>query len=70
MMDEERLFLCRPCAERGKAGLLLTIKTVELLRPAREKGSCDICARRRYGYWCAVDWAPPEAVKERMEGRE
>lgn len=50
--ERENLFLCRPCAEHMKE--LRTVSSVHIGRPARDKGTCEQCCRRRYGYHCEV----------------
>lgn len=51
--EEEELFLCKPCAESMKEGYR-TVKSVKYIKPGRSKGLCELCQRRRYGYYCKV----------------
>ncbi len=52
--NTEKLFLCRPCAEKMKT--MRTCKSVVLGAPHKEKGTCEQCCRRRYGYDCEVEF--------------
>lgn len=47
MKTEKHVFMCRPCAE-GRDG-------VKILRSVLEKGTCQCCRKRRYGYLCEVE---------------
>ena len=53
--NNERLFLCKPCAEKLKG--FKSVKSVKYLAPHKEKGTCDQCGCRRYGYDCEVEWS-------------
>lgn len=59
--EKEQLFLCKPCAEEMKD--YRTVKSVEYIRPARDKGTCELCHRRRFGYVCEVEFKEPEAER-------
>lgn len=43
------VFMCRPCAEQLKAEGKATIHT-----SVKDKGTCECCKRRRFGYNCTV----------------
>ncbi|MBQ7861619.1 MAG: hypothetical protein IJ349_05400 [Clostridia bacterium] len=47
--------LCKPCAESMKKGFR-TVKDVNYIKPGREKGTCELCQRRRFGYYCEVEF--------------
>ena len=61
-MDEDKqiLFLCKPCAEEMKG--YKTVKSVKYDRPGRDKGTCELCGRRRFGYICEVEFREPEEI--------
>lgn len=61
-MDEDKqiLFLCKPCAEEMKD--YKTVRNVRYDRPARDKGTCELCGRRRFGYICEVEFREPEEI--------
>ena len=59
--DKETLFLCKHCAEEMKE--YKTVASVEYIRPARDKGTCEQCRLRRYGYMCEVEFREPEAAE-------
>lgn len=50
--NAEKLFLCRPCAEKLKD--FQSVETVKMVAPHKQKGTCDQCCRRRFGYDCLV----------------
>lgn len=50
----ETIQCCRPCAER--LGEFRTVKAARIGRPIRDKITCEICDRRRYGYSVEVEW--------------
>ena len=50
----DNLFLCRPCAERMKD--FVTVRSVKMVAPRKQKGTCDQCNRRRFGYDCQVEF--------------
>ena len=56
--EKEQLFLCKPCAEEMKN--YKTVASVEYIRPARDKGTCELCGRRRFGYVCEVGYRDVE----------
>ena len=56
--EKEELFLCKPCAEEMKD--YKTVEDVECVRPARDKSTCELCGRRRFGYVCKVKFKEPE----------
>ncbi len=53
--NNEELFLCKPCAESMKKGFR-TVEDVKYIKPGREKGTCELCQRRRFGYYCEVEF--------------
>lgn len=50
----EELFFCKPCAEEAKN--YRTVKNIEYVRPARDKGTCELCGKRRFGYMCEMEF--------------
>lgn len=58
--EKDELFLCKPCAEEMKD--YKTVEEIEYVRPARDKGTCEQCNRRRYGYVCNVKYTDPEEL--------
>lgn len=50
--DYETLFLCKPCAEKIKD--FKTCEDVKYVQAAKNKGTCEQCNRRRFGYICKV----------------
>lgn len=58
--DIQTLFLCKPCAEEMKE--YKTVKGLRYDRPARSKGTCALCGRRRFGYICEVNFREPEEI--------
>lgn len=58
----KKMFLCKPCAEKMKK--LKTAEDVKYIQPAKEKGTCEQCRCRRFGYICGVKFTDPEALKE------
>lgn len=53
MTDEyEELFLCKPCAEEMKD--MKTVESIKYVQSEKEKGTCELCRRRRFGYTCKV----------------
>lgn len=61
-MDEDIdvLFLCKPCAESMKSGFR-TVRNLKYIKPGREKGTCELCNCRRFGYYCEVKFKEVEA---------
>lgn len=57
--DNEQMFLCKPCAESMKQGFR-TVKSVKYIRAGREKGTCELCKCRRFGYYCEVEFREVE----------
>lgn len=53
--EGDELFLCKPCAESMKNGFR-TVRSIKYLKPGREKGTCELCQRRRFGYYCEVEF--------------
>ena len=45
MKAEKHVFMCRPCAEETG---------VKMIRSVLDKGTCQCCRKRRYGYRCEV----------------
>lgn len=60
--EKEELFLCKPCAEEMKQGNLRTVEDVRYIKPGREKGTCELCRRRRFGYYCEVEFKEVESI--------
>lgn len=54
----ERLFLCRPCAERMKS--LQTVENLAYGKSRSQKGTCEECGRRRYGALSDVVFREPQ----------
>ena len=50
--EYEEMFLCKPCAEKIKS--FKTCEDVRIKTSVRDKGLCEQCNRRRYGYFCDV----------------
>ena len=45
MKAEKHVFMCRPCAEETG---------VKMIRSVLDKGTCQMCRKRRYGYLCEI----------------
>lgn len=54
--DTEELFLCLPCAKDYEGGVYKTLKSIKIGGHVKQKGTCDHCCRRRYGYRCKVEY--------------
>lgn len=65
--EGEELFLCKPCAEEMKKGNFRTVKNVKYIKPGREKGTCELCQRRRFGYYCEVEFREVESCAESVD---
>ncbi len=55
MQEYEEMFLCKPCAEKIKD--FQTIEDVKYVQSVKEKGTCEQCGCRRFGYLCKVKFA-------------
>ena len=58
--ESEELFLCKPCAESMKDGYR-TVESIKYIKPGRDKGTCELCQRRRFGYYCEVEFKEVES---------
>lgn len=54
--EAEEMFLCLPCAKRYENGEFKTAKSIKIGSHRKEKGECEHCCRRRYGYVCKVEF--------------
>lgn len=52
--EYEELFLCKPCAEKIKD--FKTCEDVIYVQSAKDKGTCEQCGKRRFGYICKVKY--------------
>lgn len=59
--EDDVLFLCKPCAESMKNGFR-TVRSIKYIKPGREKGTCELCQRRRFGYYCEVEFKEVESI--------
>lgn len=50
--EHEKLFLCKPCAEEMKK--MKTVENIKYVQSVKEKGTCELCRCRRFGYICKV----------------
>ena len=50
--DFEKFFFCKPCAEKIKT--MKTCNELKYIQSVREKGTCEQCRCRRFGYICMV----------------
>ena len=52
MQEYEEMFLCKPCAEKIKD--FKTVEKVKYVQSVTNKGTCEQCGCRRFGYICKV----------------
>lgn len=52
MQEYDEMFLCKPCAEKMKD--FKTVEEIKYVQTVKDKGTCEQCNCRRFGYICKV----------------